>query len=170
MRNLTYILAIVITFGFLGSGAHAQNKEAWLLSCADKNKAETCRMSQSQQASKMVDGKPQMLGRLLAVTVLYVLEPKSKKRVPNMTIQLPMGVDLRAGTVIQIDKNKEFTLPYLRCTNMGCDVSMKLTKKLIRSILSGNQLRVGFRAWGSNKTNVVTASLSGFTKIFRRLK
>ena len=87
-----------------------------------------------------------------------------------MTIQLPLGVDIRPGAVIQIDKNKELILPYLRCTNMGCDVSMVLNKKMLRSILSGIDLRIGFRAWGSNQTNVVTASLSGFTKTFRRLK
>ena len=170
MRNLTYILAIIIVFGLSGSVTHAQNKEAWTLSCSDKNKAETCRMSQTQAATKVVDGKTQIIGKLFSVTILYVLDNKSKKRIPNLTIQLPLGVDIRPGAVIQIDKNKEFILPYLRCTKMGCDVSMELNKKMLRSILSGIELRVGFRAWGNAKISVVKATLSGFTKTFRRLK
>ena len=83
---------------------------------------------------------------------------------------MPLGVDLRPGAVIQIDKNKEINLPYLRCTNAGCDGSLVLNKKMLRSVLAGNDFNVGFRAWGSNKIQLVKASLSGFTKAFRRLK
>ena len=163
-------MAMVIVFGITGSVVHAQNKDAWSLSCADKNKAETCLMSQTRHAIKNVAGKNQNVGQLFKMTVLYVTDNKTKKRQLNMTIQLPLGVDIRPGAVIQIDKNKEFSLPYLQCTRMGCDVSMVVDKKMLRSILSGNDLKVGYRAWGTNKISVITATLSGFTKIFRRLK
>ena len=87
-----------------------------------------------------------------------------------MTIQLPLGVDIRAGAVLQIDKNKEIRLPYLQCRRSGCDVSMVLDKKMLRLTKSGMRLKVGFRPWVTTETKMIVSSLSGFTKSFKLLK
>ena len=170
MKAVITFISLVLASNFYASGVSAQEKSPWSVQCTEENKPETCRMAQIQSATKEVDGKIQPIGKILGLTVLYVTNAETKKRSPHMSIQMPLGVDLRPGAVIKVDDNKEINLPYLRCTQRGCDASLELDSKLLRSILAGIDFNVGFRAWGSNKTTLVKASLTGFTKAFRRLK
>ena len=41
-------------------------------------------------------------------------------KVPYLTVPLPLGVDLRPGAVIKVDKEPEIALEYLKCTGNGC--------------------------------------------------
>jgi invasion protein IalB len=170
MHKLIYPVVMLIVLILSGLPSYAQNKSMWSTSCTEKNKANTCRMSQIHNASKTIKGKSTLIGRIMNIIVIYKNDAKTKKRTPHMTIQLPLGVDLRVGAIIQIDKNKEFGLPFLQCTNNGCDVSIKLNKKLLRSIQSGNKLKIGFRPWGGTGTTILTSSLSGFSKTFKSIK
>lgn len=173
---MRYILAIsgiigcIGIFGLMPTDAGAQNKAQWPVVCSDPTNPQTCRMVQIHYATKVVEGKTENLGKVLALTVLYVAKPETKKRIPYMSIQMPLGVDLRSGAVVQVDKNKEIQMPYLQCTNAGCDASLELNSKLLRSILAGIEIRVGFKAWGGTGVSLVKASLKGFTKSFRKLK
>ena len=110
------------------------------------------------------------MGKILGLAVIYVLAPKSKKREPYLSIQMPLGVDLRRGAVLRVDKGKEIPVQYLRCTNSGCDASLKLDSEILKALKAGNGLLVGFLPWGTNKTTVVNASLKGFTKAFKAIK
>ena len=170
MRKVKYFAAFLIVFSFLNLSTYAQSEEFWGVTCTDNDNAETCRMQQSANLTKMVDGKKKNVGKIMGVVVTYALNLETKKRAPHFTIQLPIGVDLRPGAVLKIDDKKEFRLPYLRCTQASCDVSMELDKKRLRMVLSGAKYKVGFRAWGEKDTKQVGGTLSGFTKAFRRLK
>ena len=79
-------------------------------------------------------------------------------------------MDLRPGAVLRVDEGEEIAVPYLQCTQAGCDASIKLEAKLLWAMKQGEQFLVGFRAWGSDQTNVVNASLIGFTKAFQGLQ
>ena len=170
MRRL-YIIAAILTAGLMFPlDLAAQEESAWKLICADGLKPETCLINQTRFLSKKIQGKQRAVGRILGLTVLYVANPKSKKREPHMSIQMPLGVDLRRGAVLRVDKGKEIPVQYLRCTKSGCAASLKLDSRFIKALKAGNGLLVGFLGWGGNKTTVVNASLKGFAKAFKILR
>lgn len=173
---MRYILAISGIIGLVGlltftsTGLKAQDKNLWPVTCSDPENPQTCRMTQTHFATKVIDGKTKNIGKVLALTVLYAVNEKTKKRTPYMSIQMPLGVNLPAGAALQVDKNRELKLTFLQCTNSGCDASIQLDSKLLRSILAGIETKVAFTAWGATQSSIVKASLSGFTKSFRKLK
>ena len=178
MRRL-YIIAAILTAGLVFTldlaaqvsvDSAAQEKSAWKLICADGLKPDTCRITQMLFLSKKIQGKQRTVGKILGLAVIYGLAPKSKKREPYLSIQMPLGVDLRRGAVLRVDKGKEIPVQYLRCTNSGCDASLKLDSEILKALKAGNGLSVGFLAWGGNKTTAVNASLKGFTKAFKTLR
>ena len=170
MRRL-YIIAAILTAGLMFPlDLAAQEESAWKLICADGLKPETCKITQTLFYSKKIKGKQKTVGKILGLTVIYVPAPKSKKREPYLSIQMPLGVDLRRGAVLRVDKGKEIPVQYLRCTNSGCDASLKLDSKILKALKAGNGLLVGFLPWGANKITAVNASLKGFTKAFEILR
>ena len=170
MRRL-YMIAAILTAGLMFPlDLAAQEESAWKLICADGLKPETCRITQMLFLSKKIRGKQRAVGKILGLAVIYGLAPKSKKREPYLSIQMPLGVDLRRGAVLRVDKGKEIPVQYLRCTNSGCDASLKLDSKFLKALKAGNGLLVGFLPWGANKITAVNASLKGFTKAFKAIK
>ncbi len=148
----------------------AAKNDPWKKACTDEKKPETCRISQVRYITKEVDGKQKVVGKALSLTVIYATDAKSGKRTPFMSIQMPLGVDLRAGAVFRVDKGKEIHVPYLRCTNDGCDASYRLDSGFIKLLKAGKIFYVGVRPWGDSKSSVFEASLKGFTKAFKALK
>ena len=170
MRHLLAIAAI-LTAGLLFSrGLAAQEESSWKLICADGLKPETCKITQTLFYSKKIKGKQKTIGKILGLTVVYMPAPKSKKREPYLSIQMPLGVDLRRGAVLRVDKGKEIPVQYLRCTKSGCDASLKLDSNILKALKAGKNLKVGFRPWGRINTTAVNAPLKGFAKAFKILR
>lgn len=141
---------------------------AWRLQCSDTNDASTCSMNQELFLQQTVDGELQTVGRLLNLTIVYL--NAGEERVPFMSLQMPLGVDLRPGGVMRVDEESETSLEFLRCTEAGCDASARVTPDLLAQLRSGSVLRVGFRPWGSEQVTAVEASLIGFTAAFAQLR
>tara|TARA_B100000676_G_C17730123_1_gene655920 strand:+ start:97 stop:618 length:522 start_codon:yes stop_codon:yes gene_type:complete len=160
---------IILGFSFVGLNK-AASEEPWKVICDNPKQMKTCLIRQQLFLRKNIDGKEKMVGRVLSLTVIYGAQPPKKVRTPYLSVQMPLGLDLRPGAVMRIDSGKEYRLEFLQCTTNGCDASIILDQNLIRALKMGNQLQVGFRPWGTDKTNVVPASLSGFTKAFGRIK
>lgn len=152
------------------SQAQSASDEApsWRLQCADTNDASTCSMNQELFLQQTVDGELQTVGRLLNLTVVYL--DAGGERVPFMSLQMPLGVDLRPGGVMRVDEEGETSLEFLRCTEAGCDASARVTPELLAQLRAGSVLRVGFRPWGSEQVTAVEASLVGFTAAFAQLR
>lgn len=170
MRRTLLSLCVFVACLLAVSSVQAQAKPAWEKICVDAKKPNTCRISQVLFLTKMVEGKQQTLGRILGLTIFYADDVKAKKRNPYISIQMPLGVDLRPGAVLRVDEGQEIRLPYLQCTGAGCDASLPLDSKLLKSFEAGKSIRVGFRAWGAEDVNVVEASLIGFTQAFNGIK
>lgn len=174
MNFIKKSLMLVLLAGLSVTVAHkanAQAKPAWTKACVDPKKVETCRISQQLfMQKKDKTGKMKPVGRILGLTVLYVQNGKTKKREPHLSIQMPLGVDLRPGAVLKVDKGLDIPVKYLQCTQKGCDASIKLDAGFLKTLRAGNKLFVGFRPWGSPKTTVVGASLKGFTAKLNALK
>lgn len=166
-------LALSLSLPFMATGverAFAQDASnpAWVLRCEDANNAATCTMNQELFLQQTVDGEQQTVGRLLNLTIVYL--EAGGERVPFLSLQMPLGVDLRPGAVMQVDDGEETALEFLRCTEAGCDSSARVTPDLLAEMRAGGVLRVGFRPWGSEQVTAVEASLIGFTAAFGQLR
>ncbi|MDA1356100.1 MAG: invasion associated locus B family protein [Proteobacteria bacterium] len=150
--------------------AHAQEAPIWQKVCGDEKKAETCRIVQQHFMNKVVDGKTQTIGRVVALTVIYVENQKTKKRSPYLSVDMPLGVDLRPGAVLRVDKGAEIPVAYLQCTQAGCAGSLPLTAPILETFTKGVTIKVGFRPWGTEQVSVVEASLKGFSAAFKGIK
>lgn len=168
-RNLMPAAAVLAAVVSMPAGA--QTTPVWKKTCPDAAKEETCRITQQHYLPKKgEDGRQHVAGRLLGLTVLYATDSGTKKRHPYLSVQMPMGVDLRPGAVLKVDNGKDIPVRYLRCTPSGCDASLRLDSGLLDALKAGNDLFVGFRPWGSARTTVVKASLTGFSKAYSSLK
>ena len=153
------------------AGAQTAGGPPWEKSCADPKNQESCRITQNLFLSqKDAEGKQQTVGKILGLTVIYATDQDTKKRTPYLSIQMPLGVDLRPGAVVRVDEGEERPLPFLQCTTAGCDASLRLDPPILDSLKAGQKFLVGFRPWGQTQTTVVEASLTGFTKAFSSLK
>ena len=150
-----------------GTARAAEDEASWAVVCADADNAETCWMEQIRYVDRTVEGQQKRLGKLLSITVRYVGE---EARRPLLEMKLPLGVDLRPGMVLRVDNHEEVKVPFLRCTNAGCQVLVELTAELVAQLKSGLKLQVGARPFGSSKLMVIEASLNGFTRAFDSLK
>ncbi len=146
----------------------AGNGPLWKKEC-DKKNPDRCQIGQQVFLQKDVDGKKQTVGRILAVTVQKATNPKTKEKFSVLNMQLPLGVDLRPGIVIKVDDGKEMKVIYSKCTNAGCDAALVMDDNLVSAMKAGAILFVGFRAWGNEQTQVIKASLSGFTAALNSL-
>ncbi len=160
--------AATLLFLFMRSDANA-NKHGWKTLCAEESKPETCRINHRIVAQQEVDGTTTPIGNLLNLNVLYVQEQPSGTRVPYMSLQLPLGLDLRPGAVLRIDETEEIKLQYLQCTVNGCETSLRLSPALIDQLKRGKHIFIGVRPWGTETTTVITVSLLGFTASFEAL-
>ncbi len=174
MRRFLLLMVIfgagILVSSPLLSQTQSEQVPFWEVICDDPNNRETCRMTMKLFVNKNVNGVQQSIGKLLGLWVRYIPDKKTGIRAPYMNIQTPLGVDLRPGAVMKIDKGKELNARYLRCTANGCDISVKLEPEVVSAMKAGNNFFVGFRAWGGGDTTAVSASLKGFTKAFNSLK
>lgn len=77
-------------------------------------------------------------------------------------IKVPLGVDLRAGLGLAVDKKEIANVPYVFCDPDGCNAIVPLNGKLLGKIKKGKKMQVGILL--VNQKIVFSASLSGITK------
>lgn len=123
--------------------------EDWTVICVESS-PRSCRMAQRLNVDSE-DGP----GQLLQVTLM-----RSADGVV-MGMDLPLGLDLRAGVVVRFDENEEIPLPYTTCYNSGCQVVAQLAPEHLAEFEAGSTMQVGFRALGQEETLVAELSLSG---------
>ena len=144
-------------------GADAAEDDKWKVVCKQENDPQTCHIEQRLFLNKSIGGDAQNVGQILSVSVFYT---GSEARKPFIVMQLPLGVDLGAGMVLQIDQSPEMKAPFSKCTKAGCEVHSLLTEALLADLKKGNTLKVGFRPFGVERLMVVKADLVGFTRAF----
>jgi len=182
MINYRYALVLIgVCFFFGPSASGAQEPELtvpvvnplqppegenWIRLCEDESDPNSCRIVQNLFLERDVDGQKQRLGRILQIIVLYASNRDTGQRELHISMNLPLGIDLRPGAVVMIDDGEEFQLPFLQCVNDGCAVSRLIDEDLLNQLRLGTQLKVGFRAWGNEAVTIIPASLIGFTRAF----
>jgi invasion protein IalB len=114
--------------------AQAQDAAAWRVECTGDGKHLDCRAVQ-----QLFQRIPNQGDRLL-VAVLVRKPPDSKTA--QMTIQLPLGLNLTEAVQIRVDGGPPERQPIQTCTNIGCFVSMAASDKLIAAMRNGKSLKI----------------------------
>ena len=154
---------LFLVAGLLAGGVlQAQSEEAapaietstemfddWTVVCVEDT-PRVCRMTQRLDIDNDQGG-----GRLLQVTLLKDAEGVV------IAMELPFGLDLPAGVVLQFDENDEIPLPFSTCYASGCQVIARLAPEHLEEFRGGSTMRVGFRALGQERTLVTDVSLAG---------
>ena len=84
-------------------------------------------------------------------------------------IALPLGLDLRAGVVVQVDESDEINIPIVTCLAQGCVAVLALDDPLIEIMKRGSRMKLGFLTLGSSEVFVAEFSLMGFTRAYEKV-
>ncbi|MEX0448645.1 invasion associated locus B family protein [Spiribacter sp. 221] len=121
----------------------------WTVVCVEST-PRACRMTQRLDVENEQGG-----GRLLQVTLLRNTDGVV------IAMELPFGLDLRAGVVVRFDENEEVPLPFSTCYASGCQVIALLSPEHLEQFRNSGQMQVGFRALNQAQTLVTEVSLNG---------
>ena len=135
---------------------------AWRVECTGDGKVLDCRAVQ-----QLFQRIPNQGDRLL-VAVL-VRRPADPKAAPQITMQLPLGLNLTEAVQIKVDNGAVERQPIQTCTNIGCFVQMSLNDKFVAAMRTGKELKVTVQ--GPDKKPVeMSLPLLGFGLAFDRVK
>lgn len=95
------------------------------------------------------------------VVNIFIRKIKEQKD-PIAFVKVPLGVNLRAGLGLAVDKKEIAQVPYTVCDPAGCNALVPLNSELLSKIKKGKKMQVGMLL--VNQEIVFSASLSGITK------
>lgn len=104
-------------------------------------------------------------GELLANVMFHLPEEGA----PKLSIQLPLGVYVPAGTTMQIDQNEARTIQLKSCNRRGCFADLSLSTEEIGRLRTAEQLKIGFKNL-AQKTITLPLSLGGFDRAYAKAK
>ncbi|MEM7619595.1 MAG: invasion associated locus B family protein [Pseudomonadota bacterium] len=78
-------------------------------------------------------------GRVLVAAAIRQIEGQKNKQ---FMVIVPHGMLLPAGVRVQVDKNKQFALPYTICTPGGCTAEIPATDDIMKQIQTGKEMRI----------------------------
>jgi invasion protein IalB len=147
----------------LSCAAHAQNGvAAWRVECTGDGKMLDCRAVQ-----QLFQRIPNQGDRLLVA--LLVRRPAEAKAPAQMTMQLPLGLNLTEAVQIKVDNGAVERQSIQTCTNIGCFVQMSLNDKFVAAMRGGKDLKVTVQ--GPDKKPVeMSLPLLGFGLAFDKVK
>src|SRR5262245_32545917 len=160
-----WLLAMFAAAGLaaLSCTAHAQDGvAAWRVECTGDGKVLDCRAV--QQLFQRIPNQGDRL--LVAVLVRRLADPKAPAQ---LTMQLPLGLNLTEAVQIKVDGGAAERQPIQTCTNIGCFVQMALNDKFVAAMRNGKDLKVIVQ--GPDKKPVEMAlPLLGFGLAFDKVK
>ena len=159
-----WLLAMLAATGIavLPCAAQAQDVAAWRVECTGDGKILDCRAVQ-----QLFQRIPNQGDRLL-VAVL-VRRPPDPKAAAQMTMQLPLGLNLTEAVQVRVDGGPAERQQIQTCTNIGCFVQMPINDKLVASMRTGKDLKVTVQ--GPDKKPVeMSLPLLGFGLAFDKVK
>jgi invasion protein IalB len=147
----------------LSGPAHAQDVAAWRVECTGDGKVLDCRAVQ-----QLFQRTPNQGDRLL-VAVLVRRPTDAKATGAQMTIQLPLGLNLTEAIQVKVDGGAPERQQIQTCTNIGCFVSMAVNDKLLATMRSGKELKITVQD-PSKKAVDLTLPLLGFGLAYDKVR
>jgi invasion protein IalB len=136
LRHWLLALLAAAAVPVLPGPASAQDIAAWRVECTGDGKTLDCR------AVQQLFQRIQNQGDRLLVAVLVRRAPDPKAAAAQMTIQLPLGLNLTEAIQVKVDGGAPERQQIQTCTNIGCFVSMAVNEKLLAAMRSGKELKI----------------------------
>lgn len=159
MRKLTTAAAaLAFAAALQAAPASAQGLQAgqtygdWGVQCPENNNGKCFLL---QQVHNKENNQPVLQARVGKIT------EQGQEKVRLMLIG-PLGVMLPPGVAVQVDENEGHRVPFLQCTQMGCQTLITLSDKDIAELKAGTTMKVGMTPPNGQLT-VIPVSLKGFT-------
>ena len=173
MKKFYFILIFLFLFQAI---TNAASNNVWEKHCIKNQKdKEVCSVSTKLT---LTNEKQEVLGNLVIIDIRYfnhteknlnLTDEEKKIKRPFMIINVPMGIDLRSGLVINIGKFAG-KAPFVRCTQKGCETNMLVTPEIRKLMEASESMNIQFSFYGLQKPSIVSLSLMGFRKAFAKLK
>ena len=64
---------------------------------------------------------------------------------PALLVQLPLGLSMRAGLALQIDKSKPLKLDIQTCEASGCNAASPVSSALLSALKEGKEMQIAFQ-------------------------
>lgn len=142
--------------------------ERWVLKSRHADWGVICNTAQTNQCRAIqditytADGNDK--GRLLQLAFA------TTNKQPILFVKFPLGVDLRAGTALQIGSAPEIRGVYVTCMPDGCQSFFQITPPHQAEMLKVKTMKIGFRPIAlGNKTVVLESSLEKFDEVLAAL-
>lgn len=132
----------------------------WSAQCVSpaRSAAPDCSMQQSAVMTQT--------GQLLAAVTVRV---PGENPAPQLLLQVPAGLFLPAGVVMQIDDKPAQTLPLDTCDQNGCYVTRPLDDALLAAFKAGRKLQVTVQNF-SKRPIAIPFVLDGFTASYQNIQ
>lgn len=143
-----------------GQDAAQPSAPAWRSHCASaaRGSAPDCSIAQTAFLTQT--------GQMLA-SVSVRLPPNSKQ--PVMMIQVPVGLFLPAGIVIQVDNGQVETLVIQTCDLKGCYAGTGISEELMAALTKGKRFAVTFQNL-SRQNVTVPLTLAQFAETYKQIQ
>ena len=155
-------LAAAAMAAMSGTAQAQDGVAAWRVECTGDGKMLDCRAVQ-----QLFQRIPNQGDRLL-VAVL-VRRPADPKAPAQMTIQLPLGLNLTEAVQSRSTAAPAERQPIQTCTNIGCFVSMAVNDKLLAAMRTGKELKITVQD-PDKKPVEMSLPLLGFGLAFDKVK
>jgi invasion protein IalB len=133
---------------------------AWRVECTGDGKTLDCRAIQQLFHRE---------SRQLLLMVLARRGPDPKTAPAQLTIQLPLGLNLTEPVLVRVDNGAADKQPIQTCTNIGCFVSMTASPALVSAMRSGQELKITVYD-GNKKPIEMGVPLLGFGLAFDKAR
>ncbi|WP_063465792.1 invasion associated locus B family protein [Ectothiorhodospira sp. BSL-9] len=160
VSGLAAMALLMLPWGASANEPTRTTHQDWQSVCLEVEGTERCQIQQTLE----MDGAE---GRGPAMQV-NIRDMRDGTRI--IEVLLPLGLDLRAGIVMQVDDGDEYNAPFLTCFEQGCLTARTLDPELEEAMRAGTNMRVGFRPFNSEQILVADVSLMGFTAASREIK
>lgn len=166
LRKLT-TAAFALALAVSAAPALAQGLQAgqtfgdWSVQCPPEGQAQAQGCFIAQQVNN-AQGKPVLQARVGKAT------QDGQQHIRLMLVG-PLGVMLPQGVAVQVDQNEGHRVPFLQCSQMGCQTLITLTDKDIEQLKAGTTMKVGMVP-PNGEMQVIPVSLKGFTAAIDALR
>lgn len=103
------------------------------------------------------------------LVVLVNIRVAGDSRSPTALVQLPLGLNLPAGSRIQVDEGKTLDLQIQTCENRGCYANLPVAPDLLTALRSGKQLKISFQNL-NKETITIPMPLADFAAAYDKIK
>jgi invasion protein IalB len=160
MSRVTTIVAILSLAAMtLGNPSQAQDAvaAAWRMECTGDGKILDCRAVQ------------QLFNRESGKLLITVLVRRPDPKTTQMTVQIPLGLNLTEPIQMKVDDSPPERLPIQTCTTIGCFGSTPINEKQLAAMRGGTALKITVH--DSNRKPIeVPLPLLGFGLAYDKLR